>query len=321
MPVSVEYLPHITAALVFLCVMLMAWGWMRYARSNEQRKTLINKIQYSGHLTLDKPADPVNMGSEISSKIATFLGQLGKRVAPNKVMDPIDTRVRFLRAGLRGEKAPAVLWGVKAILTILTPMAFLMLNKIVPLLILPPAKMVLVLSLPALIGFYMPDLWLYNRGLQRKKAVLDGFPDALDLLVVCVEAGMGLDAAINRVAQEIRIDNPTLSDELAMFSLEMRAGMQRRDALKNLALRTDLVEVNRLTTLLIQTDRFGTSVGNALKVFSDTLRTQRYQRAEELAGKIPVKLLIPLILFIFPSLFVVIMGPAAIRIYNTLLSK
>jgi tight adherence protein C len=179
--------------------------------------------------------------------------------------------------------------------------------------------MMIILTLTALAAFYMPDLWLYNRGLQRKEAVLDSFPDALDLLVVCVEAGMGLDAAMNRVSREILVDCPVLSEELTIFSLEMRGGMQRRDALKNLSLRTDLVEVNRLTTLLIQTDKFGTSVGSALKVFSDTLRTQRYQRAEELAGKIPVKLLFPMILFIFPSLFLVIMGPAAIRIYHTLL--
>jgi tight adherence protein C len=185
----------------------------------------------------------------------------------------------------------------------------------------PPTstKMMIILTLTALAAFYMPDLWLYNRGLQRKEAVLDSFPDALDLLVVCVEAGMGLDAAMNRVSREILVDCPVLSEELTIFSLEMRGGMQRRDALKNLSLRTDLVEVNRLTTLLIQTDKFGTSVGSALKVFSDTLRTQRYQRAEELAGKIPVKLLFPMILFIFPSLFLVIMGPAAIRIYHTLL--
>jgi len=313
MPVPVEYWPHIAAILVFLCVMLI---WMLFARSRDQRKILIHKIQHSGLVTLDGLVDSVNTGSEESSKIAVFLDQIGKRVAPNKLIQ--STRIRFLKVGIRGEMVPAVFWGVKLILAVLAPLMFLLVNAILPLIVLSPATIVLVLGLSALAGFCLPDMWLYNRRVRRKKALLDGFPNALDLLVVCVEAGMGLDAAINRVTREILADNPTLGDELNLFNLEMRAGMQRRDALKNLSLRTDLTEINRLITLLIQTDRFGTSVGAALKVFSDTMRAQRYQRAEELAGAIPVKLLFPMILFIFPSLFVVILGPAAIRIYHVL---
>ena len=146
--------------------------------------------------------------------------------------------------------------------------------------------------------------------------IVNGFPDALDLMVVCVEAGMGLDSAITRVAREIGLSNKVLSDELNIYNLEMRGGKLRRDALKNLALRTDVPEVNNLATLLIQTDKFGTSIGQALKVYSDTMRVQRFQRAEERAAKIPVKLIFPLILFIFPSLFVVILGPAVINIYK-----
>lgn len=313
MPVPVEYWPHIAAILVFLCVMLI---WMLFARSRDHREILIHKIQHSGLVTLDGLVDSVNTGSEESSKITVFLDQIGKRVMPNKIIE--GTRIRFLKVGIRGEMVPAVFWGVKLILAILAPLMFLLVNAIVPLLVLSPATIVLVLGLSALAGFCLPDMWLYNRRVRRKKALLDGFPNALDLLVVCVEAGMGLDAAINRVTREILADNPTLSDELNLFNLEMRAGMQRRDALKNLSLRTDLTEINRLSTLLIQTDRFGTSVGAALKVFSDTMRAQRYQRAEELAGAIPVKLLFPMILFIFPSLFVVILGPAAIQIYHVL---
>ena len=319
MSVFLVYLPHITASMAFVCMMLVAWGWIQYAQFKSQRKRLIQKVRYSAHLNQDETTGSTNMGNERRNKMTALLGKLGKWVARNKVTDPLDTRSRFLKAGLRGEKSPAIFWGVKVVLAILFPLAFLLVNAVKAILILPSANMVILLSLPALIGFYLPDLWLYNRGLRRKQAVLNGFPDALDLLVVCVEAGMGLDAAINRVAREIQLENPVLSDELTLFNLEMRAGMQRRDALKNLSLRTDLLEVTRLTTLLIQTDRFGTSVGNALKVFSDTLRTQRYQRAEELAGKLPVKLIFPLILFIFPSLFVVILGPAAIQIFHTLL--
>jgi tight adherence protein C len=125
---------------------------------------------------------------------------------------------------------------------------------------------------------------------------------------------MGLDSAITRVANELQMSNQILSDELRIYNLEMRHGKLRKDALNNLAMRTDVEEVKNLVTLLIQTDKFGTSIGQALKVYSDTMRTQRFQRAEEMASKIPTKLLFPLILFIFPALFVVILGPALISI-------
>jgi tight adherence protein C len=149
--------------------------------------------------------------------------------------------------------------------------------------------------------------------------MVKGFPDALDLMVVCVEAGMGLDSTITRVSREMELTHKILSEELQIYNFEMRAGKLRRDALKNLAMRTDLPEISNLATLLIQTDKFGTSIGQALKVYSDTMRTQRFQRAEEKAAKLPVKLIFPLILFIFPALFVVILGPAAINVYRVII--
>jgi tight adherence protein C len=171
----------------------------------------------------------------------------------------------------------------------------------------------------ALLGFYLPDLWLIVKSDIRKEKLFEGLPDALDLLVVCVEAGMGLDGAIHRVADETKLTNQTLSDELKLLNLELRAGKSRQDALRNLALRTNINAMNSLVTLLIQTDKFGTSVAKALQVFADSFRTERYQKAEELAAKMPVKLIFPLVLFIFPSLFVVILGPAAIRIYQNII--
>jgi tight adherence protein C len=177
-----------------------------------------------------------------------------------------------------------------------------------------PLQVMLVSIAVAVFGFYLPDIWLKIRTANRKDKITRGFPDALDLLVVCVEAGMGLDAAINRVAEEISLSNKILSDELKVLNLELRAGKPRRDALQDLAVRTGLEDVSSLVTLLIQTDKFGTSIARALRVHSDSMRTARFQRAEELAAKLPVKLLIPLIFFIFPSLFVVIIGPAGIRI-------
>jgi len=136
---------------------------------------------------------------------------------------------------------------------------------------------------------------------------------------VCAEAGIGLDAAINRVGEEIKLSNKPLSEEFKLMSLELRAGKPRREALKDLAMRTDLEDVNSLASLLIQTEKFGTNIAQALRVHSDSMRVKRFQRAEEVAAKLPVKLLFPLIFFIFPSLFVAILGPAAIRIFRTLL--
>jgi tight adherence protein C len=153
---------------------------------------------------------------------------------------------------------------------------------------------------------------------NRKEKMQQGLPDALDLMVVCVEAGTGLDAAINRVGEEMKLSNEVLSEEFRLMSMELRAGKQRRNALKNLALRTDLEDVSSLVTLLIQTEKFGTSLAQALRVHSDSMRTKRFQKAEEIAAKLPVKLMFPLVLFIFPSIFVVILGPAAIRIFRTL---
>ncbi len=175
--------------------------------------------------------------------------------------------------------------------------------------------------LSALIGYYLPDIVLKIMMERRKEKILEELPDALDLFVVCTEAGMGLDAAITRTASEMADNNSKLSEELQLFNLELRAGKSRQDALRNLALRTSLEELNSLVTLLIQADRFGTGIAKTLRVFSDSFRTTRYHKAEEIAAKLPVKLVLPLVLFIFPALFVVLVGPAAINIYQNLLMK
>jgi tight adherence protein C len=166
------------------------------------------------------------------------------------------------------------------------------------------------------IGFYLPNLWLSLRISSRREQLLVGFPDALDLLVVCAEAGMGLDAAIKRVGDEVKLSSKVISDEFKVLNLELRAGKSRRDALKNLALRTDLDDINSLVTLLIQTDKFGTSVAQALRVHSESMRAKRGQRVEEMAAKLPVKLLFPMIFCIFPVLFLVTIGPALIQVFR-----
>jgi tight adherence protein C len=175
------------------------------------------------------------------------------------------------------------------------------------------------LLLAASFGYYLPNILLAKRIQHRQRDIFESFPDALDLMTVCVEAGLAMDAALLRVADEIGLKSPVLSDELHLVTLELRAGLPKERALRNLALRTGVEDVDALVAMLIQAERFGTSIADSLRVQSDQLRTRRRQRAEEAAAKIALKLLFPLIFFIFPSLLVVLMGPAFIQIYRVLL--
>jgi tight adherence protein C len=160
--------------------------------------------------------------------------------------------------------------------------------------------------------------YIRNRIKKRQKDIQRALPDALDMLVVCVEAGLGLNQALVRVAEEIHHVSPLLGQQMMMVNLEIRAGTAREEALRNLSDRTGLSDVSSLVSMLIQTDRFGTSVANALRVQASSLRTKRRQRTEEAAAKTAIKLVFPLVLFIFPALFVVILGPALIQIFETL---
>jgi tight adherence protein C len=168
-------------------------------------------------------------------------------------------------------------------------------------------------------GYIFPGMVLARLAKKRAHKIRLSLADALDLLVVSVEAGLGLDQALTRVGQELAFAYPDLSDELRLVNLELRAGKARSDALRNLAERTGVEDLNSLVTMLIQTDKFGTSVAQALRVYSDTLRTKRRQRAEEAAAKTGVKMVFPLVLCIFPAIWVVTIGPAAIKFITVLL--
>jgi tight adherence protein C len=319
MNISAEYLPIIISAAVFLCLVLVIAGIVMYVRYYGKKQTLLGKIKQDAGRSAVMPSEvtPTQTRGGIQDRVLNFLGNIGERAQPfDKLVDYTKLRPTFLKAGIRRENARSVYWGSKLLLAFFPAFFVFLYRVLLPGAPISMAQMVALLGILSILGYYSPDLWLQFKIARRKELILNGFPDALDLLVVCVEAGMGLDSAINRVAKEIELDNKVLSGELKLYNLEMRAGKLRKDALRNLAMRTDLEEVNNLATLLIQTDKFGTSVGQALKVYSDTMRVQRYQRAEERAAKIPVKLIFPLILFIFPSLFVAILGPAVINIYK-----
>jgi len=169
------------------------------------------------------------------------------------------------------------------------------------------------------VGFYLPNLILSRIVERRQRALFEALPDALDLMTVCVEAGLGIDAAMMRVTEEIGVRSPDLRDEFALMLLELRAGAAREKALRNLAVRTGVEDIDALATMLIQADRFGTSMGDSLRVYTETLRMKRRLRAEEQAAKIALKLLFPLIFCIFPTLMVVLLGPAIINICRVLL--
>ncbi len=315
-----EYAPIIVSVSVFFSGVLLLIGILQYLRQTSGKRELIEKIRKGSERIqiLDAGFSTSKTNKGFLNKVLDLLGSLGKRIGGDKAADYSRLRPIFLKAGFRRQNAPSVFWGAKIFFAVFLLVCFALFRLFFSELLISNKMQIAVNTFLALAGFYLPNVWLRLKIDSRKQTILNGFPDALDLLVVCVEAGIGLDSAILRVAKEIELENKVLSYELNLYNLEMRAGKLRRDALKNLAMRTDLPEVNNLVTLLIQTDKFGTSVSQALKVYSDTMRTQRFQRAEEMAAKLPVKLIFPLILFIFPALFVVILGPAVISIYKVL---
>src|SRR5262245_8374881 len=168
----------------------------------------------------------------------------------------------------------------------------------------------------ALVGYYAPSLYVGYRTTERQRAIRNGLPDALDLLTVCVEAGSGLDQAVAKAGEELHLSHPDLAEELTMVTTEIRAGKPRIEAFRNLSKRTGVEEVRSLVSMLTQTDRFGTSVAEALRVHADMSRTKRRQLAEERAGKVGVKLVFPLALCLFPALYIVCFGPVVVRIYH-----
>ena len=226
---------------------------------------------------------------------------------------PSALRLRFGHAGWRSPVALQIYFISKTLLTVLLPtLAWSVLNAQGW-----PANTMLRMALvvaAAAVGYYLPDTVLRLRIQRRQLELLHAFPDALDLLRLCVQAGLGLDAAIERVGREMRHARPILSEEFALTGLALRAGSSRAEALRNLSQRVGLKDIDALVSMLIQADRFGTSVSESLAVHADALRIQRRLRAEEAAAKLPVKLLIPLIFCVFPSLLTVLLGPVVVTL-------
>ena len=224
---------------------------------------------------------------------------------------------RLLQGGFMGPNVVRNYYAIRFILTICFPLTFLLVAPLLGASLSNPKVMLVALGF-CVAGLYLPPAWLSRRIASRQRAIAEGFPDALDMMVVCVEAGLGLDAAFNRVGAELTRSHPALATQLALVSLELRAGKSRSDALRNLADRIGLDEVNSFVTLMIQSDSLGTSIAQTLTVHADEMRNKRMMRAEELAHKLPVKLTVPLVIFILPCMITVILLPGIIGIIRKL---
>jgi len=219
---------------------------------------------------------------------------------------------RLAQAGIRRKDGTFLFYGMQAGLALILLIGFTFTGYL-------QSNPLLYVVLSIFLGAFLPDLVLRWRIEKRKDRIQRALPDALDLLGVCVEAGIGLDQSLLRIGQESRLTSPDLSDELHRLNLEINAGQTRTQALRNLGHRSGVADLKALVAVLIQTDRFGTSIALALRVFSASMRTKRRQRAEEKAAKMAVKMIFPMVLFVFPSIFVVVVGPAVIKVAQDLL--
>jgi tight adherence protein C len=253
-------------------------------------------------------------GKSIQSSMAAWMP--GAFREENWQQSPL--RVRCVQAGYRDFSSALVYLGSKALLAVLLPVATFLsitLSKMP----LSPMGTAGVLMLSAGIGFFLPNWVLRSLILRRQRQLVDTFPDALDLIRICVEAGLGLDAAIQRISQEFKKSAPALAEEFNLVSLELRAGAGRAEALRHLAQRTGVKEINAFVTMLIQADRFGTGIAESIRTHADQLRLSRRLKAEEIAATISTRLLFPLIFCIFPALLLVLMGPAGLSIQQHLI--
>ncbi len=245
-------------------------------------------------------------------QLEVWLQNFGERVASGR-KDLFETRQKLIRAGYRGQDAVPLYYSMRVLSLVVGAVVII---SLVPSL---QGRNLLIWVVAGGAVFWMLPAGVLRRKIRlRQKEIQIALPDALDMLVICVEAGLGLNQALVRVSDEVENMSSVLSEELQIVNLEMRAGTPREDALRNLGERTDVPDLRALATMLIQTDRFGTSIAQALRVHSDTLRTKRRQRAEEAAAKTTIKMVPPLVFFIFPAIFVVVLGPAMLHLMNEL---
>ena len=244
------------------------------------------------------------IGRKFLHRVERIFKPLGE-ILPRSPEEMSRQEQKLWQAGIRRKDGPVMLYGAKLGLVL----GILLISSVTGHL---QQHFFLMLVLAFFGGAFLPDLWLSRKVKKRKETIGLSLADAVDLTVVCVEAGLGLDQSLMRIGEEMKHSHPDLSEELGLYHLEVRTGRNRVDALRNLGKRTDVEDLNSLVTVLIQSDRFGTSIGQSLRIFADSFRTKRRQRAEERAAKMTIKMIPALIVFILPALLVVVMGPAVI---------
>jgi len=304
----------ILIVLMVILLVLALHNWSgRAEQAVEQRLRAL-----SGEKPREKTPDQAQNTSGFD---VHWVAPLGKLILPKAGWQNARTRRRLVLAGYRSAQALPTFFGIKVLLTIVVVTGVLMLTPLIATRLeqIGTTYTTILLVLIALISFYLPDAILNRKIEQRQIEFAEGFPDAMDMLMVCVEAGMGLDAAINRVGDEISFSHPGLGEELRLLALEVRAGKERNSALREMAERTGVDAVQSLVTVILQAERFGASIASTLKEFADEMRTKRIQTAQEKAAKLPVKLIAPVLFFIFPALFMVIFAPAVLQIYAAMI--
>lgn len=306
--------PLLVALSTFITIVLAGSSAFLYMNSREVLQAWRRRV--GGTQWIDE-ATGEGAGGQVKAQFHALLEWFAKMNQPSNVEEARATRRQLITAGYRSGKAPVFFAGAKLFLAVvMTTLIALVPAKLLGF---PTfSKLMFYYVLATACGYYAPIIWLKRAISERKDALQRAIPDALDLMVVCVEAGLGLDQAIARVGEEVKLTHPVLSDELNLLAIELRSGVSRHEALRNFAHRTDMEEARNLVAMLVQTDRFGTSIAQALRVHADSMRSVRRLKAEEMAAKLPVKLLFPLIFFIFPSIFIVLLGPACIQMVRIL---
>jgi tight adherence protein C len=301
----------LAALLAFLAVMLFVVGLVRVLSEGRDRRRLQGAMPEGEAIA--KPRGSAEHDQRAAERLQKILGSLSRLSVPAAGWQNDEVRLKFLQAGLSDPQSPLKYYALKTLLTVILPI----LVGVILWSAKPDAKLIVIAAaifLLAAIGYYLPEFYLRRRTEGRVNEMRMLLPDVIDLLVICTESGLSLDQALGRVAQEVARTSPMVASEFHLVTLEIRAGAGRSDALRNLALRVKLDDLSNLASMMIQADRFGTGVAEALRIQSEMMRIKRMQRAEEAAAKIPTKMLLPLVFLIFPALMIVILGPAIIKL-------
>ncbi len=312
------YIQDLLPLLVFMGIVAAIWAVLSMI-SNRNSKALDRLARLSRPQSLADIDDPTKSKSQDRfSGIVDAAKALSSPLMPQTALEQDALKIKLANAGFRSDAAPMVYSGIR-----LVCLGLLFLMSIA---IFVPGRPLGFKTLQWVviftgIGFYLPSVVLWWLRRKRQEEIFLSLPDALDLLVVCVESGLGLDAAMRKVCDEMGAHAKVICEELSLANFQLQMGRPRREVLHDLGVRTGVDDVRALAAILIQADRFGSSIAQALRVQSDSMRTRRKQIAEEKAAKTAVQLLFPLILFIFPGIFVVLVGPAAINIMETLLKN